>query len=80
MDPLTAAREALAAFDAPRCRRTMGHSSAGRSLCSLPVGHRGPHRAVYYDPSVAHLRAALARVDDLTAEVERLRLAIEKQS
>lgn len=65
---LTEARAALAAFDAPRCRRGMVYSAAGQTLCSLPAGHRGPHRAVYYEPSVDHLRAALARVDELEAE------------
>lgn len=50
-DPLTAAREALAAYDewlngAGNCR---------------------------FDTLPTHIRAALARVDELTAEVERLR-------
>ena len=52
-DPLTAAREALAAYDewlngAGNCR---------------------------FDTLPTHLRAALARVNELTAEMERLRLA-----
>ncbi len=49
-------------------------------MCSLPVGHRGPHRATYYEPSVDHLRAALAEVEEITAERDRLRaiLACER--
>tara|TARA_R110000868_G_scaffold43603_1_gene146292 strand:+ start:3390 stop:3590 length:201 start_codon:yes stop_codon:yes gene_type:complete len=64
-DPLTAARESLASAD-------------------LTIAASGPwersNREAGYGTAIRHLRAALARVDELTAEVKRLRLATGKQS
>ena len=59
-DPLPAAREALA--------------SADRDIAAAGPWDRLNREAGCGTP-IRHLRAALARVDELTAEVERLRLA-----
>ena len=63
-DPLTAAREALAAFDL-HTRFIVAQRLSGK-MKAAPMNRR-------LTDAEKHLRAALARVDELTAEVERLR-------
>lgn len=75
-DELTAAREALADYDIPRCETTWTHPSGTVYRCCWPAGHPSdiPQRAHDFGPrstavSVEHLRAALAEVDRLTGEI-----------
>ena len=78
--PLAGAREALAEYDAPRCEATMQRDRPGEMdprvyRCALPSGHGafphdfGPRSTAV---SVVHLRAALARVDELEAQLKTL--------
>ena len=75
LDPLQAARDVLADYDAPRCSETttVGRPKGPRTYqCCLPAAFE--HDAHDFGPrstamSVEHLRVALARVDELEAQL-----------
>lgn len=65
---LVGAREALAAYDAPRCPVTMTRGEHTYRCCLFASFDHEKHDFALHPPSavsVVHLRAALARVDEL---------------
>ena len=80
MSPLDEARAVLAKIAGLPCEAPT-HGGARCCLCTLPRGHSGPHE---YDPEAGlveadHLRAALAEVDRLTAELTALRTSVNER-
>jgi hypothetical protein len=74
---IAAARTALAEYDAPRCGRSLSDDDHDAFRCTEPVGHAGGcalSLTGVNDQSLAeHLRAALAALDEVTAERDQAR-------